>query len=60
MTEEEIIAKRLEDKDEPFGLSDAQKIAEEEAKERAIYGRYWVWDQYFNDRNKEQWLDSAE
>ena len=53
MTEEEIVAQRLEQKEQIIGLSDLQKETAEEAKERATYGRYWVWEEYFNDRNKE-------
>ena len=58
MTEEEIVARRLEAGEDQY-LSDVQKEKEAEAKERATYGRYWVWNEYFNERNKEQWLDTA-
>ena len=33
---------------------------EKEAKERAIYGRYWIWEGYFNDKKKDLWLETAE
>ena len=26
---------------------------EKEAKERAIYGRHWVWEGYFNEKKKD-------
>ena len=41
-------------------LTEEQIAALEEKKEREIYGRYWVWEGYFNEKNKEQWLDTAE
>ena len=40
--------------------NDAQKEKEAEDKERAIYGRYWIWDGYFSDKGKDKWLDAAE
>ena len=42
------------------GASDSSKLAEEEKKERLEYGRYWIWESYFNEKNKQQWLDTAE
>ena len=62
MTEEEIVAQRLEDEKDPSKInrSEAQKLADEEEAERKIYGRYWIWDSYYNQKNEEQWLDTAE
>ena len=62
MTEEEIVAQRMENEKDGGGFqkSEAQIAAEEEEKERKIYGRHWVWDGYFNERNKDQWLETAE
>lgn len=62
MTEEEIIAMKMENEKNNGGIekSEAQIAAEEEERERKIYGRYWIWDGYFNERNKEQWLETAE
>lgn len=25
-----------------------------------MYGRYWMWDGYFNEKNQQMWLDTAE
>lgn len=41
-------------------MSEAQKEQALEEAERKKYGRHWVWDGYFNERNKEQWLTTAE
>lgn len=61
MTEEEIIAKKLENEATGgLSLSDAQKIHEAEKKERETYGRFWVWEGYFNEKQKETWLETAE
>lgn len=46
--------------DEDYLLSEAQKQAAIEKKEREEYGRYWVWESYFNEKNKEQWLETVE
>jgi hypothetical protein len=24
------------------------------------YGRFWIWEGYFNEKNKEKWLECAE
>jgi len=62
MTEEEIVAQRMENEKNNGGIqkSEAQLAQEEDDRQRAIYGRYWVWDGYFNDRNKEVWLATVE
>jgi len=41
-------------------LSDAQRIAAEEKKQRELYGRLWIWEGYFNEKNQQKWLDCAE
>ena len=41
-------------------LSEAQKEAAAEKKEREEYGRFWIWEGYFNEKNKDMWLDTAE
>ena len=53
MTEEEIIAQRLEDEKDPSkaNRSEAQKLADAEEEERKIYGRYWIWEGYYNLKN---------
>jgi len=61
MTEEQIYAQKLENEAHGgLNMSEAQKAAAEERKERMTYGRYWIWDGYFNDKNKQKWLDCAE
>lgn len=62
MTEEEIVAQQMENEKNNGGIgkSEAQLAAEEADRQRAIYGRYWVWDGYFNERNKETWLATVE
>lgn len=50
----------MESNDGTLNLSEAQKIQEAEKKEREIYGRFWVWEGYFNDKLKEKWLEVAE
>jgi hypothetical protein len=29
-------------------------------KEREKYGRFWIWEGYFNEKLKEKWLETAE
>jgi hypothetical protein len=62
MTEEEIIAQRLEDEKDPgkANRSEAQKLADAEEEERKIYGRFWIWEGYYNLKNQDQWLETAE
>lgn len=61
MTEEQIYAQKL-DNEAAGGLnmSDQQKADRDAERERKIYGRYWVWESYFNDKNSQKWLDTAE
>lgn len=61
MTEAEIIQARMDA--EAAGnqnMSEHQKQQEIEKQERAIYGRYWIWDDYINEKNKDKWLETAE
>jgi hypothetical protein len=60
MTEEQILAQRLENEGQPASMSEKQALEEADRKERKMYGRYWIWDGYFNEKNKQQWLDTAE
>jgi hypothetical protein len=41
-------------------MSDAQRARAMIEEEIAKYGRYWIWEGYFNEKNKEKWLDTAE
>ena len=41
-------------------MTEQQQQEALEKKEREIYGRYWIWEGYFNEKNKQQWLDTAE
>lgn len=62
MNHEEIIAQRMENEKTGAHIqkSEAQIEAEAEELDRLTYGRFWVWDGYFNERNKELWLETAE
>ena len=40
--------------------SEQQLELEAAEKDRKTYGRFWVWDGYFNERNKDMWLETAE
>lgn len=40
--------------------SDEQLKAMREDIEREIYGRYWMWEGYYNEKNQPQWLETAE
>jgi hypothetical protein len=40
--------------------SDAQLEKEKEEKERAKYGRFWIWEGFFSDKTQEKWLTCAE
>ena len=52
MTEEELAAKRLKDKENAadVGLTEEQLAAKEEDRQRKIYGRFWVWEGYYNEK----------
>ena len=64
MTPEELIAYRMEQaaSGENTGItkSEAQLELEHEEEERKRYGRFWIWDGYYNEKNKEKWLECAE
>ena len=64
MSIEELTAYRMEQiaNGENTGItkSEAQLELEHEEEERKRYGRYWIWDGYFNEKNKEKWLECAE
>lgn len=62
MTEEEIYLKKLSDEAnvDLLYLTEDQKAAKLEEAERKKYGRYWTWEGYFNEKNKEMWLNTAE
>lgn len=63
MTEEQIYAAKLEAQakgDDGFSKSDAQKARIAEEQERKIYGRFWIWESYFSEKNTQKWLDCAE
>lgn len=54
MTEEEVLAARLEEEEKgEEGLTPLQIEMRKLAKERHIYGRYWMWEGYFNEKNAE-------
>jgi hypothetical protein len=40
--------------------SEQQLELEAAEKDRKQYGRFWIWDGYFNERNKDLWLETAE
>ena len=63
MNEEEIIQQRMDNEkkgDGGFEKSEQQLAMEAEEADRKKYGRYWIWEGYFNDRNKEEWEVAAE
>lgn len=41
-------------------LSEAQIEKERERQEILNYGRYWVWEGYFNPKNRDRWVAAAE
>lgn len=58
MTEEEIYAMKMEGTD--ANLSEAQREQAKMEQEIKKYGRMWMWEGYFNLKNKELWLETAE
>jgi regulator of RNase E activity RraB len=40
--------------------TDEQIILELAESDRLEYGRYWIWETYFSDKNREKWLQCAE
>jgi len=51
MTEEEVIAMQM-DNEKNGNLSEAQKDDIKEKEEREKYGRFWIWESYFSEKNK--------
>lgn len=53
LTEEEIYLKRMSDEAnvDLLFLSDEQKKQHLEEAERKKFGRYWVWEGYYNEKN---------
>lgn len=62
MTEEQILQKRLDDEanKKMNNMSENQKQLEAERQERLKYGRFWIWESYFNEKNQGKWLETAE
>ena len=40
--------------------SDEQIKAMKDDLDREIYGRFWIWEGYYNEKNQPQWLETAE
>ena len=62
MTEEEarIAIMKNKEKQEEELMTEEQLEQKREEEEREKYGRYWVWEGYFNEKRKDQWLETAE
>lgn len=62
MTEEEIYLKKLSDEAnvDLLYLSEDQMKQRLEEAERKKYGRHWIWEGYFNEKNQSKWLATAE
>ena len=58
MNEDEIMAKRAQE--DFMSVSENQKIKEAERQEIEKYGRFWIWEGYFNEKLKAKWLETAE
>jgi len=41
-------------------MSEEQKKQHLEEAERKKFGRYWIWELYFNQKNEAKWLKTAE
>lgn len=41
-------------------MSEAQIEKEKERQEIEKYGRYWMWEGYFNPKIKDRWLTATE
>lgn len=65
MTPEELMMQKIKEQEEGKE-EDEEELTEEmiakrlEEKDRAIYGRTWIWDGYFNELRKDIWLETAE
>ena len=66
MTPEELMMKKIKDKEEGKLDGEDSELDEEaiarraEEEERKKYGRFWMWDGYFNEKHKDKWADTAE
>ena len=64
MTPDELVAWKMEQvaAGENTGTtkSEAQLQQEMDDKDRAEYGRFWIWESYFSEKNKDKWLQCAE
>ena len=62
LTEEEIYLKRMSDEAnvDLLFMSEEQLRQHLEEAERKRFGRYWIWDGYFNEKNQQKWLNTAE
>ena len=62
MTElQEEIAKidKRQEEDPSWQRSDEElKVLKDDAA-RKIYGRFWIWEGYYNEANNQKWLDTA-
>ena len=62
MTIEELYLKKVLDEAnvDVLCLTEGQREAKIEDAERHRYGRYWIWDSYFNEKNRQLWLETAD
>ena len=71
MTPEELMMRKIKEQDEgpeeedlPSDLEDEERekilAKREEVRLQKIYGRFWMWEGYFNEKNKDIWLDTVE
>lgn len=62
MTEDEIYFKRMSEGENVnlSYMSEDQKAQFLEDMERKRFGRYWIWEGYFNQKHEQQWLDTTE
>ena len=67
MNEEELAAWKLKKAEggadvdsDGVELTEDQIAAKAEEADRKKYGRTWIWEGYFNEGRKQQWLDTAE
>ena len=54
MTTEELYLKKLQDEAnvDILYLTEGQREANIEEAERKKYGRFWIWESYFNEKNR--------
>lgn len=62
MSVEEIYLKRMSEEAncDLLFLTEGEKRQRLEEAERRKFGRYWIWEGYFNDKHTDVWLDTAE